>query len=171
MRFGLMLAAAMVACVGVAQAEVVRKPARGGEVILPDALDVRLHDQFTFSAVRRHGDVLYISGVIAARRQDEGRDVDSFKNAVRRAFNRLKASLEASDATFDDVTLMNTFHVWNSPDFEGDKNAQFRAFIEVKNEFMKPPHTAWTAVGTTELLGSGGIVEIQLIAHLPPNGR
>ena len=33
---------------------------------------------------------------------------------------------------------------------------------------MDPPWPAWTAVGTTGLLGSGGIVEIQLIVHAPP---
>ena len=31
---------------------------------------------------------------------------------------------------------------------------------------MTPPNPAWTAVGTTCLLGTGGIVEIQLIAKV-----
>jgi hypothetical protein len=37
----------------------------------------------------------------------------------------------------------------------------------VKDEFMPAPHPAWTAVGTTGLLLETGVVEIQMIAHLP----
>ena len=39
-------------------------------------------------------------------------------------------------------------------------------FEVVIGEFVKPPYPAWTAVGTTGLLGTGGIVEVQLIARV-----
>ena len=52
----------------------------------------------------------------------------------------------------------------------GTREDHINALIEVKNEFMKPPHPAWTAVGTTGLLEPTGLVEIQLIAHIPPTG-
>ena len=32
---------------------------------------------------------------------------------------------------------------------------------------MRGPKPAWTAVGTTGLLGEGGIVEVQMIAQIP----
>ena len=100
------------------------------------------------------------------RRDGEGKDIVAFKAQVRRAFQRIQAALNAAGANFDDVVMLNTFHVWQSPNFEGDRSAQFAAFSAVKDEFMKAPYPAWTAVGTTALIPDTGIVEIQAIAHL-----
>ena len=50
------------------------------------------------------------------------------------------------------------------PNFAGSKAEQFKAFEQVKEEFMHGPKPAWTAVGTTGLLPDNGIVEIQMIA-------
>lgn len=47
-------------------------PASGGEVILPDAAAKQGHDQYRYSAARRVGDMVYISGVAAYRGQGEG---------------------------------------------------------------------------------------------------
>jgi len=69
-------------------------------------------------------------------------------------------------ADFDDVVMLSTFHVWQGPNFEGDRPTQFAAFSAVKDEFMKAPYPAWTAVGTTALIPDTGIVEIQAIVHL-----
>ena len=44
---------------------------------------------------------------------------------------------------------------------------QLAMFNAVKSEFMKAPHPAWTAVGTTGLLNPHGIVEVQMIAKVP----
>ena len=62
--------------------------------------------------------------------------------------------------------MINSFHVWQGPNFNGTRDQQFAAFEEVIGEFMKAPYPAWTAVGTTGLLGDGGIVEVQLIARV-----
>jgi enamine deaminase RidA (YjgF/YER057c/UK114 family) len=63
--------------------------------------------------------------------------------------------------------MINSFHVWESPHFAGGQDEHFRIVSEVKSEFMAAPHPAWTAVGTTGLLASTGLVEIQVIAHVP----
>ena len=142
-------------------------PASGGEVVIATAAEkASAYDQYHYSPARRVGDTLYISGVVAGRRDGEGKDTAAFKDQVRRTFLRLQATLEAAGATFDDVVMLNTFHVWQSPNFEGDRAAQFAAFSAVKDEFMKAPYPAWTAVGTTALVPDNGIVEIQAIAHL-----
>ena len=154
-----------------AHAQPVKLPTRGGEVILPTAEDAAWHERFAFAAARRAGDTLYVSGVVVSRGAGEGNDVAAFKDQVRRGFRRIEATLAASGVTFADVAMINTFHVFDGPDFAGDRAAQFTAFVEVKNEFMKPPHAAWTAVGTTGLLPPRGIVEIQVIAHVPPQAR
>lgn len=171
----LVLAAALCAVAGAASAQVretaqgepVRIPASGGEVILPGQADQHAYEQYKFAAARRVGDTLYISGVIAGVPAGAKADAETFKKHVRQAFRRIERTLKASDASFADVVMINSFHVWDSPHFEGGRDAQFAAFSAVKDEFMAPPHPAWTAVGTTGLLVDTGLVEIQIIAHVP----
>jgi enamine deaminase RidA (YjgF/YER057c/UK114 family) len=140
---------------------------RSGEVILPTARDQENYNQLGFAALRRVGNLVFLSGVVVGRRPDEGSDVEAFKAQVRRAFTRLQASLRAADLGFDDVVMINSFHLWEGPNFGGTKAEQFKAFEQVKEEFMHGPKPAWTAVGTTGLLPDNGIVEIQMIAAAP----
>jgi enamine deaminase RidA (YjgF/YER057c/UK114 family) len=147
---------------------VARIPASGGEVVLGTESDRKFYDSLHFAAARRAGNVLYISGVIVGRMKDEGSDVAAFKDQVRRAFRRIESTLKAAGVSFADVTMINSFHVFNSPNFSGTRDEQFAAFAAVKDEFMSAPYPAWTAVGTTGLLTDTGIVEVQMIAHVPP---
>jgi enamine deaminase RidA (YjgF/YER057c/UK114 family) len=139
-------------------------PTRNGEVILPAAVDKQNYDQYGFAAVRRAGNLVFVSGVVVGRRADEGTDIEAFKAQARRGFRRLEAALKAADLSFDDVVMINSFHVWHGANFAGTKDDQFKAFEQVKEEFMRGPKPAWTAVGATELLPDTGIVEIQMIA-------
>jgi enamine deaminase RidA (YjgF/YER057c/UK114 family) len=141
-------------------------PAPGGEVVLPDEAAKKAHDEFRYAAARRVGDTVYLSGVIVHRRSGEGNDVAAFKLQARRALERLRRNLEAAGSDFQHVAMINSFHVWQGPNFNGTRDQQFAAFEEVIGEFMKAPYPAWTAVGTTGLLGDGGIVEVQLIARV-----
>jgi len=142
-------------------------PAPHGSVILPNENAKRAHDEFRYAAIRRVDNMLYISGVIVGRREGEGKDAAAFKLQADRGFQRLKGLLESAGASFNDVVMINSFHVWQGPDFEGTKTEQFALFEEVAGDYLKPPYPAWTAVGTTGLLGNGGIVEVQLIARVP----
>ena len=141
-------------------------PAPGGEVVLPDEAAKKSHDEYRYAAARRVGDMVYLSGVIVHRRSGEGNDVAAFKLQTRRALERLRRNLEAAGSDFQHVAMINSFHVWQGPNFNGTRDQQFAAFEEVIGEFMKAPYPAWTAVGTTGLLGDGGIVEVQLIARV-----
>jgi enamine deaminase RidA (YjgF/YER057c/UK114 family) len=142
-------------------------PTRSGEVILPNAIDKQSYDEYGFAAVRRAGDFVFISGVVAGRRTDEGTDVAAFKEQVRRAFRRIEGYLKSAGLDFDDVVMINSFHVWQGPNFSGTRAEQFEAFEGVKEEFMHGPKPAWTAVGTTSLIPEAGIVEVQMIAQVP----
>ena len=142
-------------------------PAPHGSVILLDEAAKRAHDQFRYAAVRRVDNTLYISGVVIGPREGEKRDAEAFKQQVHRGFQRLQAILESAGATFKDVVMINSFHVWEGPSFQGTKDEQFRLFEEVADTYLKPPYPAWTAVGTTGLLGTNSIVEVQLIARVP----
>lgn len=142
-------------------------PASGGSVVIPSAADRAVYDRYRFAPARRVGDTLYVSGVVVGRAPGEDNDIPAFKSQVRRAFTRIGRTLAAAGCTFADVVMINSFHVWQGPNFAGDRAAQFAAFNDVKDEFMKEPYPAWTAVGTTALIPDTGIVEIQMIAHVP----
>jgi len=145
-----------------------RIPSSGGEVIIPDGQSRWAYDNIQFAPARRVGDTLYVSGVIAGKAPGEhGSDIEAYKAGLRQAFRHLERTLKASGASFDDVVMINSFHVWNSPHFKGTRDEHIAAVIAVKAEFMKGPHPAWTAVGTTGLLADSGLVEIQLIARVP----
>ena len=142
-------------------------PAPHGSVVLPDENAKWAYDNFRYAAVRRVGDTLYISGVVIGPREGEKRDAAAFKQQVHRGFQRLQAILKSAGATFEDVVMINSFHVWEGPNFEGTKDQHFALFEEVADTYLKPPYPAWTAVGTTGLLGTNSIVEVQLIAQVP----
>jgi enamine deaminase RidA (YjgF/YER057c/UK114 family) len=143
-----------------------RIASNGGEVVIASERAEMMYTSYKFAASRRVDKTLYLSGVIAGPERGESRDVEAFKTQLRRAFSEIAATLSAAGASFSHVAMINTFHVWTSDNFNGDRNAQLAAFIEVKDEFMPPPHPAWTAVGTTGLALDSGVVEIQMIAHL-----
>jgi enamine deaminase RidA (YjgF/YER057c/UK114 family) len=142
-------------------------PAPHGSVLIPNEYAKRSYDEFRYAPVRRVDNTLYVSGIIVARREGEGRDGVAFKLQVDRAFKRLKELLEMSGASFNDVVMINSFHVWQSPHFQGTRDEHFALFEEVAGNYLKPPYPAWTAVGTTGLLADSGIVEVQLIARVP----
>ncbi len=144
-----------------------RLPSPGGEVIIPSRGGQYAHDQVGYAPARRAGDTLYVSGAIVFRGEGEGSDAAAFEAQVRRTLTGLNRTLEAAGATMDDVALVNSFHVWEGPDFTGSRMEQIEIIARVWREFARGPRPAWTAVGTTGLLGTGGIVEIQLTAHAP----
>jgi len=148
----------------------VRLPSSGGEVIIPSRGGLHAHDEVGYAPARRAGDALYVSGAIVFRAEGEGTDAAAFEAQVRRTLTSLNRTLEAAGASMDDVALINSFHVWEGPDFAGSRNEQIEVIARVWREFSNGPRPAWTAVGTTGLLGTGGIVEIQLTAHSPARG-
>jgi enamine deaminase RidA (YjgF/YER057c/UK114 family) len=145
----------------------VRIPAPGGEVILAGPGEQRAYDQIRYAAVRTAGDFVFVSGVIVGPARG-GTDVESFKAGARQAFRHIERNLAAAGVTFADVVEIESFHVWNSPAFAGTRDEHFAAFSAVKDEFMKAPHPAWTAVGTTGLLADGGLVEVKVTAYKRP---
>jgi enamine deaminase RidA (YjgF/YER057c/UK114 family) len=144
-----------------------RIPSSGGEVLITHPGEQRAYDEIKFAPARRVGDTLYISGVIAGVPPGGAADAEAFKRSLRQAFTRIQRLLEAAGAGFADVAMINSFHVWTSPHTTLTRDQLFDAVSQVKDEFMPPPHPAWTAVGTSGLLGDSGLVEIQMIAHVP----
>ena len=138
----------------------------GAVHIATDAERRLAYDTLHYAPARQAGDTLYVSGVIVDRLPGEGDGVEEFKAQVRRAFREIGQTLVAAGTGFEHVALVNSFHVWDSPNLRGDKRAHVEAFASVKDEFLKEPYPAWTAVGTTALI-TDGLVEIQIVAKIP----
>jgi enamine deaminase RidA (YjgF/YER057c/UK114 family) len=145
----------------------VKIPAPGGEVIIPNAGNQRAYDDIKYAPARRVGDTVYVSGVIIAPGPNEPKDMTGLKASARRAFKAVDGMLKAAGGSWDDVVMVNSFHVWESPNFTGAPMDQITVMNEVRAEFTQAPHPAWTAVGTTGLLAPTGVVEMQVIAHIP----
>lgn len=148
-----------------------RLPAPGGEVIIPGPGGQRGYDEIGYAPARRAGDTLYVSGAIVGRAPGEGTDIAAFEAQVRRTLTYLNRTVVASGATLNDVVMINSFHVWDGPNFTGTKDQQIEVIARVWREFADGPRPAWSAVGTSGLLGDTGIVEIQLIVHSPAPER
>lgn len=118
-----------------------------------------LYDAHGYSAAIRSGDLLFVSGQVGSRM--DGTPEPDYQAQVRQAFANLKATLAAGGCTLDDLVDVTTFHT--------DPQAQFEAFMAVKNEvFPKAPYPNWTAIGVNWLAGFD--FEIKVIARIPATG-
>lgn len=115
----------------------------------------------------RTGDYIHMSGLIAGPAGSEGTDAEAFKNSLRRTFKSLQGILRSLDASLEDVIKINTYHVFTSPHFDGDKLAHMEAVRDVKTEFMGNATPTWTAIGVSELFTDNGLVEIELTVYAP----
>ncbi|MFC3571188.1 RidA family protein [Paracoccus simplex] len=115
-----------------------------------------LYDVHGYSPAIRSGDLLFVSGQVGSR--EDGSPEDTYLGQVERAFENLKAVLEAAGCSFDDIIDVTTFHT--------DPEAQFPILMPVKERiFPSRPFPNWTAVGVTWLAGFD--FEIKVIARIP----
>src|SRR5262245_61749144 len=112
-------------------------------------------EDWHFSPVLDTGDFVFLSGITGAR-ADLTVAADP-ETQIRDAFHFAQEHLAAANLTFDEVVEMTTYHV--------DLRAHLAAFMKVKDEYVGAPYPAWTAVGISELITPGTIVEIRLIAR------
>ena len=115
-----------------------------------------LYDRHDYSAAIRSGDLLFVSGQVGGR--EDGTPEPDFARQVQRAFDNLRAVLDAAGCGPEDIVDVTTFHT--------DPEAQFATVMEVKGRvFPAKPYPNWTAVGVTWLAGFD--FEIKVIARCP----
>ena len=107
------------------------------------------------------GDFVFFSGVTGARA--DLTVAEEPETQIREAFGVLKETLASAGLTFDDVVEMTTYHV--------DLRTHLQAFTKVKDEFVRAPYPAWSAIGVSELITEGTIVEIRVIARRSRNDK
>ena len=131
-------------------------PAPDHQIIYSDNPRARqMQDKIGWADSVTAGDTVYVSGVVAyTLPTDEG-----LEPAYVRAFDQLTKILQRAGVTWSDVVEVRSFHT--------DPNGQIDAMATVKRRYRAAPDPAWTAVGTSGLLGSSGITEIALTARKP----
>ncbi len=153
------------------------------EVIVPPGLQ-GVYDTWHFAPAVRANGMLYCSGVIGtspggepiAKSDGGGEAFDGAQStlaadhaeladimAVRdpeaqfeAAFEIVQAVLSEASATLADVVEMTTYHV--------DIGQHMATFMAVKDRYLFEPYPAWTAVGVSELVIPGGLMEISVTA-------
>ena len=124
-------------------------------VVMPsDPSALKLEQDWGFSDAIVTGDTVYLSGVVAGVREGE----TDLKAGYTRAFERIGDILKKSGASWDDVVDITSFHT--------DLTTQMPAIVAVKNNYVKPPFPAWTAIQVSRLIPSNGITEIKVVAKL-----
>jgi len=125
------------------------------KVLMPsDPGSLKVEQDWGFSDAIVTGDTIYISGVVAGVREGE----TDLRIAYTRAFERIGGILKNAGASWDDVVDITTFHT--------DLTTQMPAIVAVKNNYVKQPFPAWTAIQVSRLIPTNGITEIKIVAKL-----
>jgi enamine deaminase RidA (YjgF/YER057c/UK114 family) len=124
------------------------------DVVIPSGME-SYYDRLHFAPAVRADDRLYCAGVIGVGA--DGKASDDPETQFTRAFELLGSVLTAGGVGFADVVDVTTFHV--------GLREHVRTFAKVKDRFLREPYPAWTAIGVSELLVPGGLVEIKVIAR------
>lgn len=75
------------------------------------------------------------------------------------AFEALSAVLRAAGAEMSDLVEFTTYHV--------EISRHMDTFMRVRDRFIHAPYPAWTAIGVSELIVPGGLLEIRAVAKDP----
>jgi enamine deaminase RidA (YjgF/YER057c/UK114 family) len=103
------------------------------------------------SPVLDTGDFVFFSGITGTHPDLSvaGDPVVQFRDT----FRFLLANLRVAGLTFQHIVEMTTYHV--------DLRKHLNAFVKVKDQFITEPYPAWTAIGVTELITEGTLLEIR----------
>ncbi len=113
------------------------------------------HDEWHLSPALDTGEFVFFSGVTGCR--PDYSVADDPQTQFREAFQFLSETLTAARLSFEDIVEMTTYHV--------DLRKHLGAFVKAKDECIKPPYPAWSAIGTTELITEGTLAEIRVICR------
>lgn len=117
------------------------------ELILPESMK-QGYENFHFAPAQRHEGVLYCSGQIGSG--------DTAEEEFRSAWQLVGEILNEAGLDYSNIIEFTSYHV-GLQEHLGD-------FMKVKDEFIKEPYPAWTAIGISELAVPGARVEIRVRA-------
>lgn len=101
------------------------------------------------------GGFVFLSGVTGTH--PGGSVAADPETQIRDAFDFLEAHLAAAGLSFEHVVEMTTYHV--------GLRQRLATFIKVKDAYVSTPYPAWSAIGVSEFITAGTIIEIRVIAR------
>ena len=125
------------------------------EVVNSEA-HAQTYERSHFSQAVKSNGLMFCSGVIGTGA--DGKVPEDMQEEFRNAFNGVANVLAQEGLDFTDVVEATTYHV--------DMPNTLGAFFGVRDEFLTPPWSAWTAIGCTGLAVPGARVEIRVTAQL-----
>ena len=111
-------------------------------------------DQWHFAPILDTGEFVFLSGITGVH-PDLSVSSDP-QTQFRDAFRFLGIHLEAAGLDLAHIVEMTTYHV--------GLREHLSVFMKIKDEFIRTPYPAWTAIGVTELITAGTLLEIRVIA-------
>lgn len=101
--------------------------------------------------------LLLLSGVTGTR--VDGVVPSDPAEQFEQAFVHLGLYLQAAGASLGDVVELTSYHV--------DLRQHLDAFITAKDRHLVAPYPAWSAIGVSQLITEGALVEIRAVAVDP----
>lgn len=112
-------------------------------------------EEWHMSPVLDTGDFVFLSGQTGSR--PDGTVASDPEEQFRDVFGFVKANLAAAGLSFDNVVEMTSYHI--------ELKRHLQAFVKVKDEYVSAPYPAWTAIGVSEFISDGTLVEVRVIAR------
>jgi enamine deaminase RidA (YjgF/YER057c/UK114 family) len=123
------------------------------KVLVPSEFST-VPDHWHFAPILDTGDFVFLSGITGVR--PDLSLSDDPETQFRDTFKYVATHLETAGLHFGHIAEMTTYHV--------DLRRHLSIFVKVKDEFVTAPYPAWTAIGVTELITEGTLLEIRVIA-------
>ena len=128
-------------------------------MIVPESLKART-EELQYAPAVRAGDMVFLSGVIAALKDGEAATDEAYFRATDEAFAEIDMILREAGGSVADIVDMTGYHV----DFRG----HLGPVMQAKAKWMPgPDFPAFTLIGITELYNPLGFVEIKVRAYIP----
>ena len=128
------------------------------ELIIPDGMQ-ETYDTLQYAPAVRAGDMVYLSGVIAALEEGQDPTPEAYAAASNKAFEEIDTILKHAGGSIADVVDVTSYHV----DFQNHLGPMMGA----KAQWFPKPYPAWTLIGISALYNPLGFVEIKANAYLP----
>jgi enamine deaminase RidA (YjgF/YER057c/UK114 family) len=123
-------------------------------MITPPAFE-HFPEQWHLSPALDTGEFVFFSGVTGCR--PDGSVASNPAQQFSDTFRFLGDTLAAAGLSFEDIVEMTSYHV--------ELRKHLQAFVEAKDSHIRAPYPAWSAIGTTELITEGTLVEIRVICR------
>ena len=124
---------------------------------LSDPAFARFIDDWHLSPVLDTGEFVFLSGVTGTR--PDGTVAENPEAQFAETFGFLGRALASAGLGFSNIVEMTTYHV--------GLRTHLAAFTAAKDAVITPPYPAWSAIGVSELITEGTLVEIRAICRRP----